>query len=552
MSRRPLSSKQIDPLVYTSSSDEEYSSSEEEVDSENNHDSEVSDSPVSSESDTDELVTPVLKTNRSDEHIIWALPSQSFSPRFNVPKYEKAKPLIILSPSASEIESFKLMFPTSLFILISNHTNERLDIYNRDKNARIPHTDSGEIMIILGVLFVMCYNRVPNQSDYWSNNVSLGNSFIKKSISRNRFQILLSKMYFNDPAKPDDASKLYYVEELVNCFKHTFPKAMSESTFHSIDESMVKFKGRSSLKQYLPLKPIKRGIKIWERCDAKSGYTYDLNIYEGKDVVKVDGTLGERVVNKLCDTIHGQDVIIAFDRFFTSINTMRNLPFPAIGTCIKTRKNIPKFQAQLKRGESEFRVSKYGIVAARWMDSKEVIALSNCHQPVNTTVKRKQKDGNKIDVNCPEIIAMYNEIMGGVDLSDQKVSVYDLNRKALKWWKKVFYKLMMTAAVNGHIVYQEITKKKTPFLPYLVNLAEQLVMDGRQTAKITRKTPSIGGPRSKRSKLMLNIGDHMPEERQGRRRCIKCSQSKIDKRTKYVCSACEVPLCQACFTPFHN
>ena len=109
----------------------------------------------------------------------------------------------------------------------------------------------------------MCYNHVPNQSDFWSKNDSLGNTFIKKAISRNRFQILASKMYFNHPAKPDDASKLYYVEELVQCFKHTFSKAMSESTFHKIDESMAKFKGKSSLKQYLPLKPIKRGIKIW-------------------------------------------------------------------------------------------------------------------------------------------------------------------------------------------------------------------------------------------------------------------------------------------------
>ena len=71
---------------------------------------------------------------------------------------------------------------------------------------------------------------------------------------------------------------------LENCFKHTFPIAMSEIIFQSIDESMVKFKDRSSLKQYLPLKPIKRGIKIWQRCDARSGYAYDLNVDSGKDV----------------------------------------------------------------------------------------------------------------------------------------------------------------------------------------------------------------------------------------------------------------------------
>ena len=120
---------------------------------------------------------------------------------------------------------------------------------------------------------------------------------------------------------------------------------MSESTFQCIDESMVKFKGRSTLKKILPLKPIKRGIKVWERCDSKTGYAYDLNIYSGKEVTRTDGTLGVRVVNKICENIRDQNIIIAFDRFFTSVNIMRNLPFSAVGTCIKTRKNVPKFEA---------------------------------------------------------------------------------------------------------------------------------------------------------------------------------------------------------------
>ena len=108
----------------------------------------------------------------------------------------------------------------------------------------------------------MCYNRLSNLSDYWSSNSSMGNQFIKNTISRNRFQILMSKLYFNHPEKPDNATKLYYVEELVNCMKQTLSNAMSESSHQSIDESMVKFKGRSVLKQYSPLKPMKRGVKV--------------------------------------------------------------------------------------------------------------------------------------------------------------------------------------------------------------------------------------------------------------------------------------------------
>ena len=48
----------------------------------------------------------------------------------------------------------------------------------------------------------------------------------------------------------------------------------------SIDEVIIAFKGRSSLKQYLPMKPIKRGIKVWAR--ATTGYVLAFEVYTGK------------------------------------------------------------------------------------------------------------------------------------------------------------------------------------------------------------------------------------------------------------------------------
>ena len=245
----------------------------------------------------------------------------------------------------------------------------------------------------------------------------------------------MSKLYCNHPEKPDSATKLYYVEELVNCMKQTFSNSMSESSHQSIDESMVKFKERSALKQYLPLKPIKRVIKVWQRCDAKTGYIFDLNVYSGKieNEEFSEGTLGERVVNKLCSTIKISDVVMSFDRFFTSVKLIHTLPFSAVGTVIKSRKNVPEFAKKLDKGESEFLVTSSGVVASRWIDSKEVVVISNCSLPETTSINRKQKDGTRKQFQYPNAIALYNDIMGGVDLSDQKVNVYDFNRKSTKW-----------------------------------------------------------------------------------------------------------------------
>ena len=44
----------------------------------------------------------------------------------------------------------------------------------------------------------------------------------------------------------------------------------------SVDEAMIAYQGRLSFRQYLPAKPIKYGIKVWEACDTRNGFCFDL------------------------------------------------------------------------------------------------------------------------------------------------------------------------------------------------------------------------------------------------------------------------------------
>lgn len=62
------------------------------------------------------------------------------------------------------------------------------------------------------------------------------------------------------------------------------------------DEAMVGFKGRSSLKQYMPLIPTKRGFKVWYRCDPLNGYACSYLVYTGKVDGATEVNLGTRVV----------------------------------------------------------------------------------------------------------------------------------------------------------------------------------------------------------------------------------------------------------------
>lgn len=142
--------------------------------------------------------------------------------------------------------------------------------------------DKGETQNLLDSIFVMSYNKLSSLKHYWSGRKSLSNRAIEKAISRDRFLTIISKLCFVPPEK---SSKTYYIYELILCLKYTFSKYSQDSVFQSIDESLTKFKGSSGLKQYMPLKPIKMGIKLWLRCDATSRYIYiyDMNIYLGKE-----------------------------------------------------------------------------------------------------------------------------------------------------------------------------------------------------------------------------------------------------------------------------
>lgn len=223
----------------------------------------------------------------------WKKIPTNYAPRKEIPTFKE--PTISCDKNCSEVQAFMSLFPKSLFMWISNCTNERLKLLEEEKNKKIPPTDYHEIMVVIGCTLVMAYNRLPRMAMYWSKDKSLRNEAIASAISRDRFLLIVSKLYFNSPEKPDGAGKTYYMDELVDCLMYTFNRARSEATFQSIDEAMIKFEGRSSMKQFMKDKPVDRGIKGWVRADSKKGYVYDFRIYSGKEKEKREGTLGERV-----------------------------------------------------------------------------------------------------------------------------------------------------------------------------------------------------------------------------------------------------------------
>lgn len=217
------------------------------------------------------------------------------------------------------------------------------------------------------------------------------------------------------------------------------------------------------MRQYMPLKPVKRGIKVWECADSSNGYVCNLSVYTGKerDADPQQG-LGYRVVHNLTRPLVGKNHHVFVDNFFSSIPLAENLLQDKIyvcGTVCANRQGIPREGApktqggvkRLRQGESLF-LRKGNVVVTVWKDKKPVYFLSTQSNPVgDDRVNRRQRDGSIVEVPSVPVVKSYNS-MGGVDLSDQLHGYYMTGRKSKKWWRSLFWFLVDISIVNAHIL----------------------------------------------------------------------------------------------------
>ena len=101
---------------------------------------------------------------------------------------------------------------------------------------------------------------------------------------------------------------------------------------------MAKFKGRCSIRQSVRNKPIRKGFKVFKRCQSK-GYTYCFEVYQGmraSENHEAQATPStENMVLDLCCLLRKKEDIVAFDRFFSTvplIDRLHEAGINAVGT----------------------------------------------------------------------------------------------------------------------------------------------------------------------------------------------------------------------------
>ncbi|XP_064467766.1 piggyBac transposable element-derived protein 3-like isoform X2 [Ornithodoros turicata] len=462
------------------------------------------------------------------------------------------------------VDVFLQLFPEDLIDDMVFQTN----LYAVQNATTFPPTNNEEMKAFLAINILMGIKKLPSYRDYWSSMEIMRDPYIANVMSVKRFSSLLSNFHISDNSRaPErgtkDYDKLYKVRPLLNRLSQTFAKCYAPTKYQSVDESVIKFKGRSTLKQYMPQKLIKRGYKVWVRADA-NGYICQFEIYTGreKDTVPEHG-LGERVVRSLSEALQNKHHHVFFDNFFTSVPLLTDLlekGVYATGAIRANRKFLPELKSdkEMKRGDVDQRVSARGILVAKWKVKRCVTVASNAHGTEVSTVPRKSKDGSTETISCPQMVLDYNSHMGYVDKADMMKSIYEIDRKSRKWWHRIAFHFLDVAIVNAHVLYSQVATNANVTLK---DFRTELVAGMLGAQELNKK-----GTKRKRSEICsfkkqvpadirYDKVAHLPTHSKSRR-CSHCSTRATPRRTRWICRTCDVGLClqqeRNCFIEYHT
>lgn len=518
---------------------------------------------------------PVIPTPHYDWNVIEDVEDPSLSDLDLIPNYS-GKREVIGFENLDPHQCFLKFFPEKIFEIVSTETNryaeEKLATKTFGPKSRFSkwnQTTPEEIKAFIASEIGMGLVQKPALNDYFQDSYWLTKTpGFSMLFSRDRYQLIRSFIHFENDNGYTGDDRLKKIRTLIDETKDTYMASYTSNTAVSIDETMIKFKGRLFWKQYIPTKPkAKWGIKVWSLCDAETGFLMKFRVYVGKEGEQGNPKgLAFKVVDELLEDLKNKGHILYVDNFYSGVplfDHLRENKTGACGTVRINRKGLPPSMKSTKliRGSLPIiweREDKK-MLACSWQDTGRVNMISTVGNPGVTNVTVHTKRGPR-QVKKPKVQRLYNTNMGGVDRFDQLCANYSFDRRYKKWYQVLWHFLIEVALVNGYICYNEKNPKITQ------KQFRELVIDGliKNYVKtgLSRKRIRLSDPLKKR------LADrHFPDKmKQIQKNCVVCSvmPSACEKkgkgickraRTSFFCKTCEdhPPLCiTPCFELYHT
>lgn len=445
---------------------------------------------------------------------------------------------------------FLHFFSDNIFDIILQHTNAEIarQAQKYSGHQNVSPTTKDELKALFGVLILSAAKKDNHLSARHMFDSTISGKFYRSCMNCDRFLYLLNCIRCDDKETREERKindPFTHIREIWEIFIDTCRNSYTPTSYVTIDEQLLAFRGRCPFRMYIPNKPAKYGIKIVMVCDSATKYMSDASPYLGKKTETNGLPLAEFYVKELTKSIHGTNRNVTMDNWFTSVSLADQLlqsPYKLtmIGTIRKNKKEIPKEFLDVKSRNANTSMfcfdQKNTLLSYMPKKNKLVLLLSTMHEKVEI-----QEETGK-----PIIIHNYNETKSGVDTFDQMCSNMSSSRKTRRWPLCVFYGMINMASINSYVIYTFNTLKKgeKPIsrYQYMIDLSLRLAkpwMQHRYNTKTLRRylRQDIAEILGISEENVVNT----PQDKK-RKTCYYCPSKKRRMTTNY-CMECKNPIC---------
>ena len=251
---------------------------------------------------------------------------------------------VVVRDPDSPIQYFCLMFTNFLLDILVTETN-RYAAQNLDGRTMSPHArlhkwvdvDIAEMKKFLGlVILTGIVQKKGHLASYWSTNELISTPYFSKIMPRNRFDLILSNLHYNDNEKrpEENTDPLFKIRPVYDYLNSRWQSLYNLGEALSIDEGMLKWRGRVFFRVYNPLKPTKYGIKSYISADSVNHYCWHIDTYHGEKK-----TLKQTVCRLLTDQCSEKWHTLYKDNLYNSVELSEILLSKKIHTVGALRKN---------------------------------------------------------------------------------------------------------------------------------------------------------------------------------------------------------------------
>jgi len=136
----------------------------------------------------------------------------------------------------------------------------------------------------LGILLTMTIVKLPNFEMFWNKDSRLFNApGVRDLFNQQRFRDIYICLCFRNFTKDSATDRMCKIDHVIRSIISHSQVAYTPIQTFSLDESMIAFKGRSKDKIYMPLKPIKFGLKAYVLCESNTGFVVNWSLHNSSN-----------------------------------------------------------------------------------------------------------------------------------------------------------------------------------------------------------------------------------------------------------------------------